>query len=112
MPVVDSIGVERIRLFVDPDKTILDSPMGRRQASGLIGGHMNIGPHQEVPLRLTPEKITGDKPELLDVADLLAFISQRYRHEQKVFEERSRQFRILYHAAQFEKLLAVYDVPS
>ena len=70
-------GLDKIKLWVDPDRTKIPSYFGKRmRADSMYGGFSDISGLPE-PRQIRPETIEGKKPTLLQVADILAYVSSR-----------------------------------
>jgi hypothetical protein len=71
IPFAKDPGLEKVRYWADPDRTKIDWLGKRRQAKNALNFFL------EDCGRVSPESITDDKPRLLEIADLIAYISAR-----------------------------------
>jgi hypothetical protein len=76
IPFSKNPGMERIRFWADPETTKIPW-LGRKvQAHNALNSFVDIGPGMEPP-RVKIQNITGNKPPLLQVADFVAYITQK-----------------------------------
>jgi hypothetical protein len=69
-------GFDRVRFWPDPDTTPIETTAGRRQFSNMLSGFVDNGDGKEPP-RVSVMYSSGPKPPLLQIADLVAYVSQR-----------------------------------
>ncbi len=74
-------GFEAVRLWVDPDRTKIDWAGRRRRADRGYRMYGLAATQADAPL-LAPEPLGGEKPALLQIADLLAYSSARALSQQ------------------------------
>jgi hypothetical protein len=83
IPLSKHPGLDRIRIWPDPDNSKIEWFSGRRGAANEIGNFfVDVGPGQEPP-KPTIMRCTGPKPPLLQVADAVAFVGQRSKRNDK-----------------------------
>jgi hypothetical protein len=76
IPLSKNPGLARIRFFADPDKTPIAWIDGKnRQATRAIGGFIEVGHGEPPEVKVMP--FEGPKLALLEIADALAYVSQR-----------------------------------
>jgi hypothetical protein len=69
------VGLAKVKLWVDPDRTKIDW-MGRgQQFINAISGWVSHDPNP--PERITPEPISGAPPQLIELADFIAYFAAR-----------------------------------
>lgn len=76
IPISKWPGLKAVAFWPDPDSSVIEFAGGRRKFSRMLSGFIDHGPGEE------PEKIEvsyqpSGKPELLQVADLIAYVAQR-----------------------------------
>jgi hypothetical protein len=76
IPLAKNPGLDRVRFWADPDSTLIDWLDGRRQATRTFSGFIGMGPGKEPP-RIKTMPIEREKPKLLEVADVIAYVAQR-----------------------------------
>jgi hypothetical protein len=69
-------GFDSIRFWPDPDTTPIETAVGRRQFGNMLSGFVDNGEGKE-PLQVSVIYSDGPKPPLLQIADLVAYVSQR-----------------------------------
>jgi hypothetical protein len=69
-------GFSRVRFWPDPDATLIATTTGRRQFSNMLSGFVDNGDKKE-PSKVNVMYVEGAKPPLLQIADLVAYVSQR-----------------------------------
>jgi hypothetical protein len=76
-PLVQRFGTGAVRVYIDPDKTMIPiGAAGRSQAERTRGLFMDLETGQE-PYRFEPQVGDKPKPALLEVADVYAWIAAR-----------------------------------
>jgi hypothetical protein len=79
VPLAKYPGLNKVRFWADPDSTTIEWFSGRRAVKGEIGNFfVDVEPGQE-PQKVNVMRITNPKPKLLEVADAIAYLSQRGR---------------------------------
>lgn len=75
IPLSRNPGMHRLRFWADPDSTPIAWFGGRRRATGALSAFFDHGIGE--PPRLATQPIIGEKPPLLEIADFVAYASQR-----------------------------------
>jgi hypothetical protein len=68
---------------------------GKRQFSETLGGFIDAGPGQRAA-RINVMRIQGVKPQLLEVADAIAYVTQRAYASKGKHGPNDRRFKMLY----------------
>jgi hypothetical protein len=77
VPLANYPGLENVRFWLDPDSTVVEWFSGRRAVEGEIGNFfVDVGPDKE-PAKVNVMRIDGAKPQMLEVADVIAYAGQR-----------------------------------
>jgi hypothetical protein len=78
-PLAHYPGFEKVRLWLDPDSTVVDWFSGRRAVKNEVGNiFVDVGPGIEPPKPSSVMPVdTGSKPSILEVADVIAYATQR-----------------------------------
>jgi hypothetical protein len=77
IPLAHYPGSENIRVWPDPESTVVEWFSGRRSVQGEVGNFfVDMGPGKE-PAKLKVMFVDGAKPQLLEVADVIAYALQR-----------------------------------
>jgi hypothetical protein len=86
-------GLDKVRFWPDPDSTSIEWFFGKRAAGNVMGGFVDRGDHLEpMPINVMP--IVGRKPHLLEVADCIAYVTQKRKANN--FTRNGERFRALY----------------
>jgi hypothetical protein len=102
IPLAKYPGLEMLRFWPDPDSTTIEWFTGRRVVKGEVGNFfVDMGPGQEPPkVKVMPTE--GPKPTLLEVADAIAYVSQRSLTSS--FNRNTQRFKALAHLIQAEQI--------
>jgi hypothetical protein len=94
-------GFDRFRFWPDPDTTRIETPAGRRKFSNMLSGFVDHGDAAD-PSRVNVEYSPGPKPPMLQVADLVAYVTQRSAHGG--LEPLDRRFKELHRMIEVEPI--------
>lgn len=94
IPLARDIGLSHFRVWPDPDQSLITWFDGRRSMERALSAFIQTGPNREA-LRLNIMRFT-EKPKLLEIADLVAYVSQRV-HTNK-HSPNGRRFAALFRA--------------
>lgn len=72
--------LENLRFWPDPDHTPIATSEGRRKFSRQLSGFVDHGRRGEEPSKIDVAYSENGKPELLQIADLIAYVAQRCAH--------------------------------
>lgn len=86
-----TIGVDRIRVFIDPDNTKIDWWGKRPQVKENLKFYTDFDASKMPTVQLKPEPVSTPKPVLLEIADVLAYscaqaLSNQYRTDKWFFQ--------------------------
>jgi hypothetical protein len=118
IPLSKTPGLDKVRFHSDPDETKIDWFDRKRSATNAISPFfVDVGPDQE-PEKGTVVRTSGQKPELLQVADAIAYIGQRGMSSKHSHND--QRFKALYQAIAPEKIRYMvgrdggfgFDVPN
>jgi hypothetical protein len=76
IPLARNPGLDHVRFWADPDTTSIDWIDKKRQATLTISGFIGLDAGKEPP-RIKVMPIVGEKPKLLEVADVIAYAAQK-----------------------------------
>lgn len=76
IPISKWPGFDAVTFWPDPDSTLIEFSGGRRQFNQMLGGYIDHG-HGEQPEKIKVSCSQCAKPPLLQIADLVAYVSQR-----------------------------------
>jgi hypothetical protein len=93
VPISKWPGLEHVRFWPDPDATPIELTDGRRQFSRTLGGFVDNG--EQGGGRINLLTVTGEKPALLEVADSIAYVTQRAASGK--YSLNDRKFKSLHH---------------
>jgi hypothetical protein len=75
IPISKWPGLDQVRFWPDPDATRIELTDGSRQFSRTLGGFVDNGGQE--PAKINLMAVVGEKPPLLEVADMAAYVAQR-----------------------------------
>lgn len=102
IPLSKNPGLANIRFWPDPDSTSIEWHFGKRMADKTLDGFVDIGVGEE-PARINiMPVVAGAKPPLLEIADCIAYVTQR--SNTKTLDSNGRRFRLLHQAMAPEEI--------
>lgn len=76
IPISKWPGLNAVTFWPDPDSTLIEFSGGRRQFNQMLGGYIDNGGGTQ-PKKIKVSYTQSAKPPLLQIADLVAYVSQR-----------------------------------